>query len=210
VTVNGNLYVTAALAAATVPAGAALGTTGTDADGDGVPDATDNCPTIANTDQADADGDGVGDVCDNCVNAPNARVPGGEIAFLAANPWATLSGGQRDDDHDGFGNVCDAKFTTTGTVVGPTDTAQYKAAVGHNRQNDDCGTPAGSGTRPCAIFDLDLGQNTNGVTAINPADTARYKLLLGSAPGPKCAACTGTNPLLPCEAGTAATCEAIP
>ncbi len=35
-----------------------------DADGDGIPDATDNCPDTANADQADADGDGVGDACE--------------------------------------------------------------------------------------------------------------------------------------------------
>ncbi|HYF26288.1 MAG TPA: PxKF domain-containing protein [Baekduia sp.] len=35
-----------------------------DNDGDGVPDATDNCPTTANADQADSDTDGTGDACD--------------------------------------------------------------------------------------------------------------------------------------------------
>jgi len=35
-----------------------------DADSDGVPDATDNCPAVANADQADYDNDGVGDLCD--------------------------------------------------------------------------------------------------------------------------------------------------
>jgi hypothetical protein len=35
-----------------------------DMDGDGVGDATDNCPAAANPDQADTDGDGIGDVCD--------------------------------------------------------------------------------------------------------------------------------------------------
>ncbi|MCL4257586.1 MAG: hypothetical protein KJZ53_03540, partial [Anaerolineales bacterium] len=36
----------------------------TDADGDGVDDAVDNCPLVANADQADSDGDGVGNACD--------------------------------------------------------------------------------------------------------------------------------------------------
>ena len=36
----------------------------TDTDQDGVVDAQDNCPEIANMDQADGDGDGIGDVCD--------------------------------------------------------------------------------------------------------------------------------------------------
>ncbi len=35
-----------------------------DLDGDGVPNAVDNCPSVANPDQADADGDGIGDACD--------------------------------------------------------------------------------------------------------------------------------------------------
>src|SRR5262249_36389526 len=35
-----------------------------DTDGDGVPDADDNCPSVPNPDQADSDGDGVGDACE--------------------------------------------------------------------------------------------------------------------------------------------------
>jgi hypothetical protein len=35
-----------------------------DADGDGVVDASDNCPLVVNPDQADRDGDGIGDACD--------------------------------------------------------------------------------------------------------------------------------------------------
>jgi len=58
-----------------------------DADNDGVPGATDNCPNLANADQADGDGDGDGDACDNCPLAPNAD--------------------QLDSDGDTIGDVCD-------------------------------------------------------------------------------------------------------
>jgi hypothetical protein len=43
-----------------------------DRDADGVPDATDNCPDKANSDQADADGDGVGNACEVL---PDGRIP---------------------------------------------------------------------------------------------------------------------------------------
>lgn len=44
-----------------------------DADGDGVRDTIDNCPSTSNADQADSDGDGTGDACDACP----AANPGG-------------------------------------------------------------------------------------------------------------------------------------
>jgi hypothetical protein len=61
---------------------------GPDNDGDGVEDALDNCPLVANPSQDDGDGDGVGDTCDNCINTANAD--------------------QADADGDGRGDACDS------------------------------------------------------------------------------------------------------
>ena len=45
-----------------------------DEDGDGIPDAQDNCPTVMNFDQMDTDNDGVGDRCDPFTGVPNSIV----------------------------------------------------------------------------------------------------------------------------------------
>ena len=45
-----------------------------DGDGDGVPDAQDNCPSTPNADQQDTDGDGLGDACDHCPGTPAGSV----------------------------------------------------------------------------------------------------------------------------------------
>jgi len=52
-----------------------------DTDGDGVPDGSDNCPTVANPNQTDTDGDGLGDACDDFPSGRFADVPPGYWAF---------------------------------------------------------------------------------------------------------------------------------
>jgi hypothetical protein len=61
-----------------------------DWDGDGVPDAIDNCPYVHNPDQKDSDSDGRGDVCDNCPSVNNSD--------------------QGDSDSDGIGDECDVDY----------------------------------------------------------------------------------------------------
>ena len=55
-----------------------------DSDGDGVGNACDLCPRVADPDQADADGDRVGDACDLCPGT-EPDVPGGPTLRLATD-----------------------------------------------------------------------------------------------------------------------------
>ena len=82
-----------------------------DQDGDGVPDAIDNCPTVYNPDQTDTDSDGVGDACDNCptVFNPDQTDTDEDTFGDACDNCPTLhSLDQADNDGDGVGNSCDA------------------------------------------------------------------------------------------------------
>ena len=59
-----------------------------DLDDDGVVDARDNCPALANNNQSDVDADGLGDVCDPC---PEVSDPTGEPAACAPECETGLS-----------------------------------------------------------------------------------------------------------------------
>ena len=92
-----------------------------DIDGDGIPDATDNCPAVSNPTQLDADGDGDGDVCDLCTDTDgdgfgNPGYPANTCALdncpSIANPLQT------DSDGDGAGDVCDVCTDTDGDGFG--------------------------------------------------------------------------------------------
>jgi hypothetical protein len=66
-----------------------------DIDGDGTPNAEDNCPQMFNGDQHDEDDDNVGDVCDNCphiANASQANAMDGDSVGDACDPNPTLGG----------------------------------------------------------------------------------------------------------------------
>jgi hypothetical protein len=83
---------------------------GSDGDGDGVGDNSDNCPGLANADQADADSDTVGDLCDECTDTDDDGY--GNPGFAANTcgvdncPWV-YNPDQADADGDDIGDVCE-------------------------------------------------------------------------------------------------------
>lgn len=67
-----------------------------DSDGDGIPDATDNCTFVANPDQRDSDGDGYGNACDADLNN-DGIVNFADLAivrqrFFTSDPHSDLNG----------------------------------------------------------------------------------------------------------------------
>jgi len=84
-----------------------------DVDQDSIPDARDNCPTVANADQRDDDADGKGDACDGCAFCmPCARGPdhdedGDKLADGCDNCPAYDNPSQENADGDDLGDACD-------------------------------------------------------------------------------------------------------
>jgi cytosine/adenosine deaminase-related metal-dependent hydrolase len=98
------------------------GITSTDKDGDGIDDATDDCPAIFNPirpmdngKQADTDGDGVGDACDRCPNdatnhckSPDTNDLDDDGVVTAVDVCPVVADtSQADGDKDGRGDACD-------------------------------------------------------------------------------------------------------
>lgn len=84
-----------------------------DGDDDGIADADDNCPTMANASQTDGDDDGKGDACDGCAFcAPCATgadhdEDGDKLADGCDNCPAYANAGQENADGDDLGDACD-------------------------------------------------------------------------------------------------------
>ena len=85
-----------------------------DTDGDGIPDAEDNCPLVPNPDQLDTDGDGIGDVCEGNPH----------IIIEKPNPWV-LTNDDFDADTGDSWAVINVPVTYDGTGEG----YQYKMYV---------------------------------------------------------------------------------
>jgi hypothetical protein len=148
-----------------------------DSDGDGVPDATDNCPNASNPGQGDLDGDGIGDACDSDRD-------GDGVVNTTDNCPNTANANQADLDGDGIGNVCDADRDGDG-VANVTDNCPDTANANQSDADGDGigdACDAAPPARKCDVDadtdidlrDLDAILRALGKSATRPADPRDY------------------------------------
>ncbi|HYZ92806.1 MAG TPA: thrombospondin type 3 repeat-containing protein, partial [Actinomycetota bacterium] len=100
-----------------------------DNDGDGVPNNTDNCPNVSNSDQTNTDGDAQGDACD-----PDDDNDG--VADAADNCQLTANSDQTNTDGDAQGDACDPDDDNDG-VADAADNCQLTANPGQTNTDGD-------------------------------------------------------------------------
>jgi len=91
-----------------------------DTDSDGIPDATDNCPNVANPTQADCDGNGVGDACEldcNHNDVPDScEILSGAVTDINGNnipdSCDVVSGLLNDYNHNGIADSAELVTVT--------------------------------------------------------------------------------------------------
>ena len=103
-----------------------------DKDGDGVPDASDNCPDKANKDQKDSDKDGIGDACE----PPPPDGDGDGVPDASDNCPGKANEDQKDSDKDGIGDACQPPADGDGDGVPDADD-NCPAVVNKDQQDSD-------------------------------------------------------------------------
>ena len=118
-----------------------------DGDGDGVADASDNCPTVPNDTQANHDTDAMGDACDT-DDDDDGVADADDNCSVDPNP------GQVDSDKDSQGDACDPDDDND-TVL---DAADNCVLVPNSGQADADGDAIGNACDPDGVV---AGQGTN-------------------------------------------------
>jgi hypothetical protein len=158
-----------------------LSTSYEDLDGDGIPNAMDNCPYTWNPDQADSNGNGIGDPCDGRTITQWRSVRShsglGELAIVL-DPARTGNGPtgptseSRGTDVLGMGlRIVDIDFDAPVTLINPAAvTVTYWVTSGRNIG------PA----RTCTPIVSMLGNHTMRLTLNDVPDEAAYRITIGA------------------------------
>jgi len=123
--------------------------------GDGICDANDNCPSVANANQLDTDQDGVGDACDNCPTVANTN--------------QQLPVWYRDYDGDGYSNG-----STREACTQPSDSNMYGTGLAYKAANQLTATSGDcNDDDPTINPEVPEDPNTPEDDDCNPATTGR-------------------------------------
>ena len=111
-----------------------------DADGDGVADGRDNCPTVANPDQRDTDGDGLGDACDQtpgstpgCAGGVGTLQPNAKASFAFAVRYR--GGANAPEGLLGFTDRLTGKSIASGRITSLIVVGSHATIRGEGRTN---------------------------------------------------------------------------
>lgn len=116
-----------------------------DRDGDGVANATDNCPDAANPDQGDEDGDKLGDACDPCpIDADNTDGDGDGVAG-SCDPNPTTAG-DKILAFSGFHSALPATWDVVGTMARAGDDIAITTVANNHSAVTPPPTNLGNGT----------------------------------------------------------------
>lgn len=180
---------------------------GDDGDGDGVKDAADNCPALANPDQANADGDADGDACD-LDDDNDAAADDADCRPLdpAVNPTApdAPGGDFADTNCDGIdGDAATGVFVSTlgddaaaGTPDAPKRTLTAGMYAAHNPYGDEKDVYIARGIYPETLYvspgvdvyggyEPDWTRLTTGVTRITASASASPQRALSHMASPR-------------------------
>jgi hypothetical protein len=164
----------------------------TDADHDGVPDAADNCPSLANPSQGDADHDGVGDACEVAEPGTLPPVTGSRVVVtvLSGDVFVKLPAGRglaQAAPIAGFVPLKGMAALPTGTVV---DARKGRIALDSTVDGRRIGSGGRTQRATLAAGIFRIRQLRAQVGSRTPVST---DFVLTSAPGAE-AACVRTSP----------------
>jgi hypothetical protein len=147
-----------------------------DADGDGIVDAADGCPAVADPVQRDGDGDGVGDACDLCprlASADRLDRDGDGVGDPCDNCPGTPNPDQADGDGDGTGDACGGGpggSEPDGDLDGVPDARDVCVAVPDPDQADADGDGLGDACDDCPTRPNPDQADTDGDGTANACD----------------------------------------
>ena len=141
-----------------------------DTDGDGIPDAIDNCAKVANPDQHDEDGDGIGDVCDGCPTVADPTQPDadGDGVDDACDPHP-MTAGDRIVLFESFSKGVPNGWTITGTWTGGADSVSTTVGAGTIAALSPPTVTMGNGTAAVGLIPVATSGQLQGIGVAAPA-----------------------------------------